>query len=143
MCFASDWAKLRNMSSDKHTFARSPCAVASTLDIVGDKWSLLVIRDLLRGKTTYGELAESPERIPTNIPAERLRRLEENGLIEKNAYQQRPVRFAYTLTAKGREMGDVLLAFVRWGRRHIAGTQNFDMAGGSSRKTPRRASGRR
>jgi DNA-binding HxlR family transcriptional regulator len=121
------------MSPDKHVFARSPCAVASTLDIIGDKWSLLVVRDLLRGKTTYGELAESQERIPTNILAERLRRLEENGLIEKTAYQQRPVRFAYTLTAKGGELGDVLLAIVRWGRRNIAGTQ-FDMAGASSRK---------
>jgi len=132
------------MSSDKYEFARSPCAVASTLDIVGDKWSLLVVRDLLRGKTTYGELAESLERIPTNILAERLRRLEENGLIEKNAYQQRPVRFAYTLTAKGRELGDVLLAMVRWGRRNIPGTQNLDMPGGSSRKTrPRPASAKR
>jgi DNA-binding HxlR family transcriptional regulator len=126
------------MSSDKYAFARSPCAVASTLDIIGDKWSLLVVRDLLRGKTTYGELADSLERIPTNILAERLRRLEENGLIEKTAYQQRPVRFAYTLTAKGRELGDVLLAIVRWGRRNIAGTQNFDIAGGSARKTSAR-----
>jgi DNA-binding HxlR family transcriptional regulator len=131
------------MNPSKQIFARSPCAVASTLDIIGDKWSLLVVRDLLRGKTTYGELADSLERIPTNILAERLRRLEENGLIEKTAYQQRPVRFAYTLTAKGRELGDVLLAIVRWGRRNIAGTQ-FDMAGGSSRKTrPRRASNKR
>ena len=126
------------MSSDKHAFARSPCAVASTLDIVGDKWSLLVVRDLLSGKTTYGELAASLERIPTNILAERLRRLEENGIIEKTAYQQRPVRFAYTLTAKGRELGDVLLAFVRWGRRNIPGTKNFDIAGGSPRKTTTR-----
>jgi DNA-binding HxlR family transcriptional regulator len=132
------------MSSDKHAFARSPCAVASTLDIVGDKWSLLVVRDLLHGKTTYGELAESLERIPTNILAERLRRLEENGLVEKTAYQQRPVRFNYTLTAKGRELGDVLLAIVRWGRRNIPGTQNLNLAGGSSRKTrARRASDKR
>ncbi|HET7033705.1 MAG TPA: helix-turn-helix domain-containing protein [Casimicrobiaceae bacterium] len=127
------------MGSDKHEFDRSPCAVASTLDIIGDKWSLLVIRDLLSGKTTYGELADSLERIPTNILAERLRRLDENGLIEKTAYQQRPVRFAYTLTAKGRELGDVLLALVRWGRRNIPGTQKFDMPGGSSRKSRTRS----
>jgi len=102
---------------------RSPCAVASTLDIVGDKWSLLVIRDLLSGKTTYGEILESPEHIPTNILADRLRRLEDAGLLVKAAYQDRPVRFAYTLTAKGKDMGDVLLALVRWGRKHIPGTQ--------------------
>src|SRR5262249_57114284 len=87
--------------------ARSSCAVASTLDIVGDKWSLLVIRDLFAGKSTYGELLDAPERIPTNILADRLRRLENAGIIEKKAYQERPVRFAYALTAKGRDMGEI------------------------------------
>ena len=56
-------------------FRRSPCAIASTLDLVGDKWSLLVIRDMLHGKRTFGELLESPEKIPTNILADRLKRL--------------------------------------------------------------------
>ena len=111
-----------------YDFARSDCAVASTLDIVGDKWSLLVIRDLFGGKKTYGEMLESDERIPTNILADRLRRLEDAGIIEKSAYQQRPVRFAYTLTAKGRDMGDILLALVRWGRKHIPGTKALDVA---------------
>ncbi len=111
-----------------YDFARSNCAVASTLDIVGDKWSLLVIRDLLQGKKTYGELLECDERIPTNILADRLRRLDEAGIIEKSAYQERPVRFAYALTAKGRDMGDILLALVRWGRKHIPGTQALDIA---------------
>jgi DNA-binding HxlR family transcriptional regulator len=102
-------------------FARSPCAVASSLDIVGDKWSLLVVRDLLHGKTTYGELAKSPERIPTNILAERLERLESAGIITRTPYQERPVRYSYTLTPKGMALGDVLLAFVRWGKQHIPG----------------------
>lgn len=101
---------------------RSPCAVANSLDIVGDKWSLLVVRDLLHGKRTYGELADSPERVPTNILADRLKRLEDAGIIISTPYQQRPVRYAYTLTPKGRDLGDVLLAFVRWGKRHIPGT---------------------
>ena len=101
---------------------RSPCAVANSLDIVGDKWSLLVVRDLLHGKRTYGELADSPERVPTNILADRLKRLEDAGIITSTPYQQRPVRYAYTLTPKGRDLGDVLLAFVRWGKRHIPGT---------------------
>jgi len=111
-----------------HDFARSNCAVASTLDIIGDKWSLLVIRDLLGGKKTYGALLESDEHIPTNILADRLRRLDEAGIIEKSAYQERPVRFAYALTAKGRDMGDILLALVRWGRKHIPGAQALDIA---------------
>ena len=109
------------MSSAK-PFTRSACAVANSLDIVGDKWSLLVVRDLLHGKRTYGELANSPERIPTNILAERLKRLEVAGIIVGIPYQERPVRYAYTLTLKGRSLGDVLLAFVRWGKQHIPGT---------------------
>jgi DNA-binding HxlR family transcriptional regulator len=104
------------------SFLRSPCAVANSLDIVGDKWSLLVVRDLLHGKRTYKELADSPERIPTNILADRLRRLEQAGIVCSAPYQERPVRYAYALTAKGKDLGDVLLAFVRWGKRHIPGT---------------------
>src|ERR1700733_3372832 len=92
-------------------FLRSPCAVACTLDLVGDKWSLLVVRDLLRGNVTYGELQNSPEGIPTNILADRLKRLDDAGLIAKSAYQEHPVRYAYELTEKGKCLGDVLLAF--------------------------------
>ncbi len=82
----------------------------------------------MHGKSTYGEILESGERIPTNILADRLRRLEEAGIIEKSAYQERPVRFAYALTAKGRDMGDILIALVRWGKKHIPGTQALDIA---------------
>jgi DNA-binding HxlR family transcriptional regulator len=121
------------MTSDNAAdFARSKCAVASTLDIVGDKWSLLVIRDLFAGKSTYGELLAAAERVPTNILADRLRRLEDAGIIEKKAYQERPVRFAYSLTPKGRDMGEILIAIVRWGRKHIPGSVALDMA---TRKT--------
>jgi len=103
-------------------FLRSPCAVASTLDLVGDKWSLLVVRDLLRGSATYGELQNSHERIPTNILADRLKKLEAAGLIAKSPYQEHPVRYAYGLTEKGRDLSDVLRAVVRWGTKHIPGT---------------------
>jgi DNA-binding HxlR family transcriptional regulator len=109
------------MNSAK-SFKRSPCALANSLDIVGDKWSLLVVRDLLYGKRTYGELAKSPEHIPTNILAERLKRLEEAGIVLGTPYQERPTRYAYTLTAKGRALGDVVRAFVSWGKQHIPGT---------------------
>lgn len=108
--------------SNAKPFLRSPCAVANSLDIVGDKWSLLVVRDLLHGKHTYGELVDSPEGIPTNILADRLKRLEAAGIITSAPYQERPVRYAYTLTPKGRGLGDVLLAFVRWGKQYIPGT---------------------
>ena len=103
-------------------FARSACAVANSLDVVGDKWSLLVVRDLLHDKRTYGQLARSPERIPTNILADRLERLESAGIVTRSPYQLHPVRHEYSLTPKGRALGDVLLAFVRWGREFIPGT---------------------
>jgi DNA-binding HxlR family transcriptional regulator len=103
-------------------FSRSACAIANSLDILGDKWSLLVVRDLLHGKRTYGELALSPERIPTNILADRLDRLESTGIVTRTPYQQRPVRYSYTLTPKGSALGDVLLAYVRWGKQHLPGT---------------------
>lgn len=112
------------MSKDP-SFKRSACAIANSLDILGDKWSLLVVRDLLFGKSTYGDLVKSPEHIPTNILADRLKRLESAGIIVGTPYQERPTRYAYTLTPKGRALGDVLLAFVRWGKQHIPGTMTL------------------
>ena len=106
-------------------FARSVCPIANTLDLVGDKWSLLVVRDMLHGKSTYGGLLDSPERIPTNILADRLKRLEEAGVIASSAYQERPVRYAYSLTKKGAELGEILLALVHWGKKHIPGTRTY------------------
>ena len=102
---------------------RSPCPVACTLDVVGDRWSLLIVRDLLAGKHRYGEFLASAEGIPTNILAERLRRLEREGLIERVAYSSRPPRFEYQLTDAGRELGKPLLELARWGLRHVPGTR--------------------
>jgi DNA-binding HxlR family transcriptional regulator len=102
---------------------RSSCPAACALDIAGDKWTLLVVRDLLRGRRTYGELAASEEGIPTNILADRLRRMEDAGLIASAPYQERPVRYAYALTEKGRDLGAVLAALARWGEKHLPGTR--------------------
>jgi DNA-binding HxlR family transcriptional regulator len=124
-------------------FVRSACAIANSLDIVGDKWTLLVVRDLLHGKRTYGELVNSPERIPTNLLAERLKRLEGAGIIVGTPYQEHPMRYAYTLTPKGRALGDVLLAFVRWGKQHIPGTVTLSEVPASSRPSGSAASSRR
>jgi DNA-binding HxlR family transcriptional regulator len=125
--------------------ARSACAIANSLDILGDKWSLLVVRDLLHGKRTYGELALSPERIPTNILADRLERLKSAGIVTRAPYQQRPERYAYTLTPKGNALGEVLLAFVRWGKQHIPGTvaMNHTPGGGEAAASPTNSRRRR
>lgn len=98
---------------------RSGCPIACTLDLVGDKWTLLIVRDLLmRRKTTYNEIAESPERIPTSVLAERLRRLIDAGLVDRSPYQDNPVRYAYRLTAKGAALEPVLEAMIEWGNEH-------------------------
>jgi DNA-binding HxlR family transcriptional regulator len=114
--------KKAKLKSEARDFLRSPCAVACTLDLVGDKWSLLVVRDLLPGSVTYGELQNSPEGIPTNILADRLKKLEQAGLIAKSAYHEHPVRYVYGLTEKGKALREILGALVRWGTKHIPGT---------------------
>ena len=96
--------------------------MACTLDLLGDKWTLLVVRDLLLGKTIYSEFRQSPERIPTNILAERLKRLQAAGLVVKDRYQDHPPRYRYLLTGKGRDLYPVLSAIIDWGNRHIPGT---------------------
>jgi DNA-binding HxlR family transcriptional regulator len=106
----------------KPSFDRSPCPVAVTLDILGDKWTLLVVRDLFRGLKRYGEFLESPEGIPTNILADRLKRLEKYGVIEKKAYQDNPPRYEYGLTKKGLALGPVLKSIITWANDYIPGT---------------------
>ena len=101
---------------------RSHCPVTCTLDLLGDKWTLLVVRDLLLGKTMYTEFQQSPENIPTNILAERLKRLQAAGVIEREKYQDRPVRYRYLLTDKGKDLYPVLSAMIDWGNRYIEGT---------------------
>jgi DNA-binding HxlR family transcriptional regulator len=104
---------------------RSPCPIAALLDIVGDRWTLLVVRDLFRGKSRYGQFLESPEGIPTNLLADRLARLESAEIVSRRPYQQNPPRFEYTLTRKGRGLGPVLASFVAWGKRHVPGTRTL------------------
>ena len=108
------------------THIRSSCPVACLLDLVGDKWTLLIVRDLLLGKSRYGEFHDSPEGIPTNILADRLKRLHEQGIVVKQVYQKRPERFEYVLTEKGRDLGPVVKACVFWGETHVAGSKAFE-----------------
>lgn len=104
---------------------RSPCPIANALDIIGDKWTLLIIRDLLAGKCRYGELESSPEGIPTNILSSRLKLLLNAGLIDKIIYQTRPPRYEYTLTDRGRELTPLLKHIEHWGLANIEGTHAY------------------
>ena len=90
---------------------RSSCPIARSLDLLGDKWTLLILRDVLVfDRRTYSEFASSSEHIPSNLLAERLKRLVASGLLEKVPYQQNPERFEYLPTTKGRAIRPVLKA---------------------------------
>jgi DNA-binding HxlR family transcriptional regulator len=103
---------------------RSECPITNTLDLIGDKWTLLVIRDILfLKKKSFNEFLESPEGIATNILTERLKRLEERGIIEKRPYIKAPVRYEYTLTRRGEDLRPVLMEMIRWGNMHIENTR--------------------
>ena len=102
---------------------RSNCPMTNTLDLIGDKWTLLVIRDMLfLKKKSFHEFLESPEAIATNILTERLKRLEKCGIIVKSPYRKSPVRYEYLLTQRGEDLRPLLIELVRWGNAHIGGT---------------------
>ena len=97
----------------------SGCPVAFGLDTFGDRWSLLVIRDMmLNGKKTYGEFLDAGEGISTNILADRLKHLEAEGIIEKSRDPENRRSFIYTLTEKGRDLAAIILEIITWSGNH-------------------------
>jgi len=98
--------------------SQETCPIARTLDIVGDRWTLLVLRDISRGYTRYNELLASCEGISTNLLSDRLKKLEDRGFIERELYSDHPPRADYLLTERGRDFGPVLRALYQWGTTH-------------------------
>ncbi len=98
------------------SFAGMACSIAGALEAIGDRWAFLILRDLVLGLSRYDDLQRSTG-IPTTTLAERLKHLENAGLIEKVQYQSHPPRGEYHLTSKGRDAGHVLLALLQWGDR--------------------------
>jgi len=95
------------------------CPVARALDIIGERWSLLIMRDLLRhGPLRFQEMEGRLPGIAPNTLSARLKRLEEKKVIGSRLYEQHPPRFEYFLTDKGKALGPVLLALYRWGEKH-------------------------
>ncbi len=101
---------------------RSGCPIASSLDVIGDRWTLVIVRDLINGKTRFGEFLTSPEGITTNILSDRLRRMQTAGLIDARLYEQHPPRYRYVLTDKGRGLHLVLQDICTWANAWIPGT---------------------
>lgn len=95
------------------------CSIARTLEIVGDRWTLLIVREALRGAARFDGLAASLD-VAKNILADRLARLTEEGILERRTYQDRPLRQEYVLTAKGHGLRPVLAAMMDWGDRYYA-----------------------
>jgi DNA-binding HxlR family transcriptional regulator len=119
------------LRKDDHDF-RSQCSIARTLEIVGDKWTLLIVRDLLwHDKHTFQAIQNSSERIPTNILSQRLKKLRDWELVVREPYQDKPVRYAYRLTDAGLSLEPLMLQIMDWGHHHLGGGK-YDPASGIS-----------
>jgi DNA-binding HxlR family transcriptional regulator len=94
---------------------RSPCPVAYALDVFGDRWTLLVIRDLMFGRSRFKDFTASPEGIPTNVLSDRLARLLRHGLAEQVPVEDGSLRLGYRLTEKGSSLRPLLEAMRDWG----------------------------
>jgi DNA-binding HxlR family transcriptional regulator len=95
------------------------CSIARALELVGDRWTLLIVRDVALGLSRFDELQESLG-VATNTLTDRLNRLVEDEILERVRYSERPERFEYRLTQKGDDLGLVLLALMQWGDRYIS-----------------------
>lgn len=113
------------VSDMKETRHRSTCSIAFGLDILGDKWSLIIVRDLaLRGKSSYGDFLKSEEKIATNILASRLLLLENNGIIRKSVDFADRRKERYALTEKGIALLPVLLELLIWGSAYFTESES-------------------
>ena len=102
--------------------SRSCCPIACTLDIIGDRWTLLVIRDLILGRTHFKEFIQSPEKIATNILSSRLEKLVEHKLVERYPSETSSGKDAYRLTKKGQTLKPLIKSITKWGLENIDGT---------------------
>ncbi len=98
-------------------FADLNCSIARPLSFLGERWSILVLRDLFLGRRRFDEIQESLG-VATNVLSQRLATLVDEGIVERRPYSEHPERFEYRLTKKGRDLQPVLLALLSWGDRY-------------------------
>jgi len=107
------------MLKDRHDQYRSSCPINIALELFGDRWSLLVIRDLMfKGTDSFNGFLASSEKIASNILADRLAKLEDAGILEKRASKEDARRFRYLLTEKGVDLAPVLIEIILWAAEH-------------------------
>jgi DNA-binding HxlR family transcriptional regulator len=101
------------------TYDIADCPVARTLDLIGERWTILLLRDLLRqGPRRFQDFQASLPGVAPNVLSARLKAMEENGLVERRLYSERPARLDYVLTDKGKSLGPVVKAMRDWGARY-------------------------
>ena len=103
----------------RRTYEGQVCSIARALEVIGDRWTLLIIRDVALGLHRFDELLASLG-IASNVLSDRLSRLVAEGILDRVRYAERPERFEYQLSAKGRELGVALLALMQWGDRYLS-----------------------
>jgi DNA-binding HxlR family transcriptional regulator len=94
------------------------CPIANTLDIIGDRWTMLILRDLFLGASKFTELRQHSSGMPTKILSDRLKSLELHGVIERRIYSEHPLRAEYLLTQRGRSMEPIMSTIYDWGMHH-------------------------
>ncbi len=106
-------------------YSKQKCAIAATLDIVGEPWTLLILRDAFRGLSRFEQWQDSLG-LARNVLASRLKSLIRNGVLEPRVYCERPRRQEYLLTEKGYELRPIILHMMDWGERHVYGEQQAE-----------------
>ncbi|ASS89109.1 transcriptional regulator [Bacillaceae bacterium ZC4] len=96
-----------------------PCNIAQSLNIIGDRWTLLIIHEILNGNALFNEIKKALPGISSNLLSERLRYLEEEGLVQSELYSQHPPRYRYVLTQSGKDLEHVFNALIIWGSKHL------------------------
>ena len=100
-----------------HDYPGQVCSIAESLEVIGERWSLLIVRDVMNGNRRFGEI-QSSLGVARNVLSARLQRLVEEGILERRPYQQSPERFEYFLTEKGLDLWPALIALLHWGDRY-------------------------
>ena len=100
---------------------RSTCPISTSLDVLGDKWTLIILRDMVfSGKSTYGQFLQSAEKMATNVLADRLAFLESQGILTKTVAADKKSKFTYRLTEKGIDIVPIIVELVVWGTKHCS-----------------------
>ena len=110
----------------RHDYPGQVCSIAKSLEVVGERWSLLIVRDVMNGHRRFDELQKGLG-VARNVLATRLQRLLDEDILERRPYQQSPERFEYFLTEKGLDLWPALIALLGWGDRHSTGPEGPPM----------------